>query len=233
MSFAASVLAGPAGSSCVLMIMFTAESFNWSSGRKGNLQETFGCVIYPSVNIWLLCSMGTGTTVIQSCVKWLCRSFSVYWLWWKRDTRVHMLIFASSTVRCCSVRDTYRGSDRNITVFLQSSSMEPWQFRSFAKPGRTSGSGTTMATRQDYRQTRNKRSLIRGRSWMHFIHTDAGFIVPVDCLHAQIFGPQVHCVHRRSQSSLVRCILLEPAWRCSSSGQQSSELHSVHNNSQN
>lgn len=78
-----------------------------------------------------------------------------------------------------------------------------------------------------------KSSLIRGRSWMHFIRTDAGFIVPVDCLHAQIFGPQVHCVHRRSQSSLVRCILLEPAWRCSSSGQQSSELHSVHNNSQN
>ena len=53
-------------------------------------------------------------------------------------------------------------------------------------------------------------------------------IVPVDCLHAHILGPQVHCGHRRSRSSLARCILLEPAWRCSSSGQQSSELHSVH-----
>lgn len=101
MSFAASVLAGPAGSSCVLMIMFTAESFYWSSGRKVHLQETLGCVIYPSVNIWLLYSVGTGTTVIQSCVKWLCRRFGVYWLWWKRDTWVHVLIFASFTVRCC------------------------------------------------------------------------------------------------------------------------------------
>ncbi len=41
--------------------------------------------------------------------------------------------------------------DRNITVFLQSSSMEPWHPRFFAKPGRTSGSGTATATRQDCR----------------------------------------------------------------------------------
>lgn len=35
--------------------------------------------------------------------------------------------------------------------------------------------------------------------------------LPVDCLHAQILGQQVHFGRRHSQSSLVQCILLEPA----------------------
>ena len=151
---------------------------------------------------------------------------------WHLSARAYFCLFYGEMLLETLLRSCVRGSDRNITVFLQSSSTEPWQLRSFAKPGKTSGSGTTTATRQDYRQTRKESSLIRGRSRMHFIRTGAGFILPVDCLHAQILGPQVHCVHRRSQSSLVRCILPAPAWRCSSSGQQSSELHSARQQSE-